>query len=103
VKPDILTILGKQAGAPVRPDELAYLRARLKPLNMAERMRDFGLNDYRADVIVPALEIFLHIAGECPTIRTVHIPKIGLADGHLHDRCGKRLAAGTYHQEKQHG
>jgi exopolyphosphatase/guanosine-5'-triphosphate,3'-diphosphate pyrophosphatase len=68
-------VLGKQAGAPVRPDELDHLLAKLKPLSIAERMRDLGLNDYRADVIVPALEIFLRIGRECPSIRDLHIPK----------------------------
>jgi exopolyphosphatase/guanosine-5'-triphosphate,3'-diphosphate pyrophosphatase len=96
----IYKILGKQAGVPVEPDDLGDLLARLKPLSIAERMREFGLNDYRADVIVPALEIFLLIAGECPSIRILHIPQIGLADGLMHDLCRKRLAAGTYHQEK---
>jgi exopolyphosphatase/guanosine-5'-triphosphate,3'-diphosphate pyrophosphatase len=96
-------ILGKPAGVPVKPDELGNLLAKLKPLSIVERMREFGLNDYRADVIVPALEIFLRIARECPGIRAIHIPKIGLADGLMHDLCKKRLAAGTYHQEKPHG
>jgi exopolyphosphatase/guanosine-5'-triphosphate,3'-diphosphate pyrophosphatase len=97
----IYKILGKQAGAvPVEPDDLGNLLAKLKPLSIAERMREFGLNDYRADVIVLALEIFLRIVRECPGIRTIHIPQIGLVDGLMHDLCRKRLAAGAYRQEE---
>jgi exopolyphosphatase/guanosine-5'-triphosphate,3'-diphosphate pyrophosphatase len=95
-------MLGKKSGDPIRPDELRDLLAKLKPLSIAERMRDFGLNDYRADVIVPALEIFLCISRACPSMRNIHVPKIGLADGLIHEMCKKRLAAGTYNQEEKH-
>jgi exopolyphosphatase/guanosine-5'-triphosphate,3'-diphosphate pyrophosphatase len=96
-------LLGKKNDEPVRPDEIKELLDRLKPLSVASRMRDFGLNDYRADVIVPALEIFLCICRECPSIRNVYVPKIGLADGLIHDMCKKRLGAGAYNQEDPHG
>lgn len=96
-------ILGKKNNEPVRPDELKELLHKLKPLSIADRMRAFGLNDYRADVIVPALEIFLCICKQCPSIRNIYVPKIGLADGLIHDMCKKRLAAGTYKQEEPHG
>ena len=96
-------ILGKKSEEPVRPDELKDLLEKLKPLSIAARMHTFGLNYYRADVIVPALEIFLCICGQCPSIRNLYVPKIGLADGLIHDMCKKRLAAGTYNQEESNG
>ncbi len=96
-------MLGKKSGEVVKPGELKELRAKLKPLSLAERMHIFGLNDYRADVIVPALEIFLCITKKCPSICSIHVPKIGLADGLIHDLCKKRLAAGTYNQEEEYG
>jgi exopolyphosphatase/guanosine-5'-triphosphate,3'-diphosphate pyrophosphatase len=96
-------LLGKKNGDPIRPDELKDLLAKLKPLNIAQRIRTFGLNDYRADVIVPALEIFLCISEHCPAIRNFYVPKLGLADGLIHDMYKKRLAAGIYNQEDQYG
>jgi exopolyphosphatase/guanosine-5'-triphosphate,3'-diphosphate pyrophosphatase len=96
-------LLGKKNDEPVRPDEIKDLLGRLKPLSVVARMREFGLNGYRADVIVPALEIFLCVCRECPSIRSVYVPKTGLADGLLHDMCKKRLEAGTYNQEDPNG
>ena len=43
-------------------------------------MKDFGLKEDRADVIVPAAEIFLTIA-KIVKAEYVHVPVIGLADG----------------------
>ncbi len=96
-------MLGKKNGDPLRPEEIKELLDKLEPLSIPERMHRFGLNDYRADVIVPALQIFLSVCRECPSIRNIYVPKIGLADGLIHDMCKKRFAAGTYKQEDPHG
>jgi len=93
-------VLGKKNGDPIRPHELKEFLDRLSVLTIDERMRDFGLNDYRADVIVPALEIFHCICKQCPSIRTVYVPKVGLADGLIRDLYAKRLLAGTYNLEQ---
>jgi exopolyphosphatase/guanosine-5'-triphosphate,3'-diphosphate pyrophosphatase len=87
----ISKMLDKKNGGPLLFGELEALCARLKPLGVDGRMRDFGLNDYRADVIVPALEIFMRIGGLCASIRGIHVPKIGLADGLIRDMHNKRL------------
>lgn len=60
--------------------ELQKLYGELKPLSTEERIERFGLKDDRADVIIPAAEIFLHIA-EIVHAEYVHVPVIGLADG----------------------
>ena len=52
----------------------------LKPLVPEQRMEEVGLKADRADVIVPAAEIFLTIAGIVKA-EYVHVPVIGLADG----------------------
>ncbi|MGL5272838.1 MAG: Ppx/GppA family phosphatase, partial [Phocaeicola sp.] len=56
---------------------LQDIYSQLKPLSVEERMEQFELKDDRADVIVPAAEIFLQIA---KSIRAeyVHVPVIGL-------------------------
>lgn len=52
----------------------------LEPLTVDERIARFALKDDRADVIVPAAHIFLHIAHVLHA-RYIHVPVIGLADG----------------------
>jgi exopolyphosphatase/guanosine-5'-triphosphate,3'-diphosphate pyrophosphatase len=93
-------VLEKKNGDPILPDELKAFLDQLRILTIKDRMHYFDLNDYRADVIVPALEIFHCICKQCPSILTVYIPKIGLADGLIRDLCAKRLLAGTYNLEQ---
>lgn len=52
----------------------------LRPLSVDERMDRYGLKPDRADVIVPAAEIFLTIA-DAIGAEYVYVPTIGLADG----------------------
>ncbi len=59
---------------------LQKLYDELKPLTIEQRMNKFNLKADRADVIVPAAEIFLTIAGIVKA-EYVHVPVIGLADG----------------------
>lgn len=55
----------------------------LEALSYENRMRKFGLNPDRADVIVPAAEIFLFIMKHAD-IKNVMVPKMGLSDGIIH-------------------
>lgn len=52
----------------------------LKPLTPEERIEAYDLKPDRADVIVPAAEIFLKIA-ETIKAKYIYVPVIGLADG----------------------
>ena len=45
-----------------------------------DRITSFELNNDRADVIIPALEIFLKILDFSKSSK-VYVPKIGLSDG----------------------
>jgi exopolyphosphatase/guanosine-5'-triphosphate,3'-diphosphate pyrophosphatase len=67
--------------------EIAALKAiyeTMKDLTPEERMVEWGLRSDRADVIVPASEIYLGII-EHAGINTIIVPKIGLADGLLYN------------------
>jgi exopolyphosphatase / guanosine-5'-triphosphate,3'-diphosphate pyrophosphatase len=55
----------------------------LKELSYEERIRKLGLNPDRADVIIPAAEIFLFITKHTE-IKNIIVPKIGLSDGIIH-------------------
>ena len=54
------------------------------PLTFQERMTKFDLKVDRADVIVPAMEIFIFIM-EKLQVNSISIPKIGLSDGIIVD------------------
>ena len=73
----------KDRNDPLHYVELELLFKQLSRMNYDERIEKFGLNDYRADVIIPALGIFLMVARIC-RIDEIIVPKIGLVDGIIH-------------------
>ena len=62
----------------------------LKPLTPEERVEAFRLKQDRADVIVPAAEIFLKIA-EVVHAEYIYVPVIGLSDGIIDNLYAKSL------------
>lgn len=67
----------------------------LRPLTIEQRMERFALKADRADVIIPAAEIFLRIA-HIVHAAYIHVPVIGLADGIIDE-----LFAQRYEREPQ--
>ena len=61
-------------------EELSRMYHSMAPLGVKERMRRYGLREDRADVIIPAAEIFLNIASVTGA-RCIIVPTIGVADG----------------------
>ena len=62
----------------------------LEPMTVEERMQTYLLKRDRADVIVPALNIYAY-AMKWANIDAIYVPKIGLVDGlihHLYDQVG---------------
>ena len=64
----------------------------LKPLTVGQRMEKYALKPDRAEVIVPAAEIFLTIA-EITGAGFIYVPVIGLADGIIDGLYQKRRRA----------
>lgn len=64
----------------VRVSDVRAMYEKLRPLSTEERMEAFNLMPDRADVIVPAMDIFLTIA-ETVNSSFIYVPEIGLADG----------------------
>jgi exopolyphosphatase/guanosine-5'-triphosphate,3'-diphosphate pyrophosphatase len=62
--------------------DLIELHAQLRPLSIDQRIEQFKLKADRADVIVPALEIYIAALSALEQDQIV-VPKIGLADGIL--------------------
>lgn len=66
-----------------KPISLEYIKKQYKFLNSLtyeQRIREVGLNPDRADVIIPALEIYIS-AMKWSNAKKVIVPKFGLADG----------------------
>lgn len=76
-------LLGKNPKEYITLAELKSLYTKLTKLSYEERIIKFKLNEYRADVIIPALKIFITIAKTCK-INEIYVPKVGLVDGMIH-------------------
>lgn len=66
-----------------KPLSYIYLNSQYTALNSLsydQRVSDLGLNPDRADVIIPALRVYLN-AMKWSGARNIYVPKIGLADG----------------------
>lgn len=77
-------LAGLKEGEPLKRKKLEEVYHHLKALSYEERLIKLGLNQDRADVIVPAAEIFLKIAHHL-NVTTLLVPKLGLSDGLIHD------------------
>lgn len=67
---------------------LKEIHAGLSGLNVEQRMEQFDLREYRADVIVPAAELFLMVA-EVSGAEDIIVPNVGLADGIINELAEK--------------
>ncbi len=76
-------LLSKGQGESIKYAEIKQLYSQLKELTYEQRIKQYGLNTYRADVIIPAMKIFTTAAKACK-IDCIIAPKIGLADGIIH-------------------
>ena len=68
----------KQNVLPVRNRQ--QIHDEMKPMTLNERIATYGLKTDRADVIIPAAEIFLTVA-KALKCEEIHVPNISLADG----------------------
>ncbi len=86
-------LLSKKEKEQIRYIELKLLYNQINDMSYEERLRNMGLNTYRADVITPAMKLFLTVAKTCK-IDEIMVPKVGLADGIIH-HLFKNLAKGA--------
>lgn len=70
----------KKNGKPLTLNTLREFAKELSPLSTKERMHLYGFKEDRADVIVPALEIYIAVM-KWAEISEIYVPQIGLADG----------------------
>jgi exopolyphosphatase/guanosine-5'-triphosphate,3'-diphosphate pyrophosphatase len=67
-------------GAPLTYAKLKSLYSYLDSFSMKERINVLGLNQDRADVIIPACEIYLTVL-KCANIKSMYVPTVGMVDG----------------------
>ncbi|MEY3425086.1 MAG: hypothetical protein RL679_444 [Bacteroidota bacterium] len=77
-------ILGAGHMESIQVSKIKQLRDDLSKLSIAGRIDQFQLKPDRADVLVPALDIYLYILQELNCSELI-VPKIGLTDGMIYD------------------
>jgi exopolyphosphatase/guanosine-5'-triphosphate,3'-diphosphate pyrophosphatase len=86
----ILSMSKTKEGKPLSLDLLKDYYKELSSVTLEDRMHMYGLKEDRADVIVPALLIYIQVM-KWANIDAIYVPKIGLVDGlihHLYDQVG---------------
>lgn len=76
----VFSMSRQKDGLPLSLKALKKLHKTLSVLTVAERMHQYQLREDRADVIVPALQIFINVMRWADS-DDVLVPKVGLADG----------------------
>lgn len=76
-------LLGIKSENPIPIQEMTTLKENLKALTLEERMKRYQIRPDRADVIVPALEIYTRILTNFKS-PNIFVPKIGLSDGMIY-------------------
>ena len=79
---------GAKDGMPMTIDQLSEVRERLAARTVKQRMQEFDLKPDRADVIVPAADIYLQIASRLNNPR-LWVPTIGIVDGIAYTLCAE--------------
>ncbi len=77
-------LLQKKLPEPILTKEIKTIYRELKSMNLKERIEKYNLKDDRADVIVPACKIYLHVLDKLNS-KEVFVPKLGLSDGMIRD------------------
>ncbi len=79
----IFSLSKRKEGKPLQLDLLRDYYKEFSNLSVNQRMTLYHLREDRADVIVPALLIYINVMRWADT-EEIYIPKIGLADGLIH-------------------
>ena len=79
----IFSLSKRKEGKPLQLDLLRNYYKEFSSISLSERIRMYHLREDRADVIVPALLIYINVMRWADT-EEIYVPKIGLADGLIH-------------------
>ena len=76
----IFTLSKRKDGRPLPLELLQNYYYEMEPMTLLQRIAKYGLRNDRADVIVPALRIYMNVM-RWSGAEEIFVPKIGLADG----------------------
>jgi exopolyphosphatase/guanosine-5'-triphosphate,3'-diphosphate pyrophosphatase len=76
----VFSISKRKEGKSLHIDLLKDYHKEFSNFSLADRMRLYKLREDRADVIVPALQIYINVM-RWANAQEIYVPKIGLADG----------------------
>lgn len=77
-------MLGAQQNESITLAKMNELREQLNALSIEQRIDQFQLKPDRADVIIPAMDIYAFVLDKIST-KEFFVPKIGLSDGMIYD------------------
>ncbi|HRF82102.1 MAG TPA: hypothetical protein PL070_18665, partial [Flavobacteriales bacterium] len=86
---------GNSFGEPLSHTDIRLQRDRIASYSFEDRVKVLRLRPDRADVIIPAADIFLQVM-EYAGIQEVFVPKVGLADGVIYDLYMKQYGHAKY-------
>lgn len=79
----VFSLSKRKDGKPLPLELLRDYFKEFSSFSIAERMKMYNIREDRADVIVPALQIYINVM-RWTDIAEIYVPKIGLADGLIH-------------------
>lgn len=86
----LFRISEEKEGKPLNINKLNDIYLHLRSHSLKERISVLGLNHDRADVIIPACEIYLTVM-KWAGIRQIYVPRVGLVDGIIQILIDKNL------------
>ncbi|MES2455975.1 MAG: exopolyphosphatase [Bacteroidota bacterium] len=86
---------GEKEGMPLSLLKLKGLHNELNSYSLKERISLYGLNPDRADVIIPAAEIYITLM-KWTGIKQIYVPKVGMVDGIINLLIEENLNGQTY-------
>ncbi|QNA42842.1 Ppx/GppA phosphatase family protein [Lacibacter sediminis] len=79
----VFSLSKKKEGKPLSLELLRDYHKEFSSFSLEERMKQYKLREDRADVILPAIQIYINVM-RWADIEEIYVPKIGLADGLVH-------------------
>ncbi|MFP4366955.1 MAG: Ppx/GppA family phosphatase [Bacteroidales bacterium] len=79
----VFRLSGNKEGVPLTVKQLKDISSYISSFTVDERIRELGFNPDRADVIIPATQLFLKIM-KWTKAKKILVPKIGVSDGIVH-------------------
>lgn len=76
----VYKIIGKKKLEVIKLDEIIEVKNKIVNTPEDRRQQKFNMNPDRADVILPALSIYLNVF-EWANTKDIYVPKVGLSDG----------------------